>query len=405
MKNRDIKLQTEYCLSQGAYWLTAVVLGAYITPLLLSKGFSEYQIGIITAVKCIATCIFQLLIAGFADKYAYKIQLKYIIAVLLAVGFLSSIAFYITTPGFYVTLVIFMLFGIGITCTAPLIDSLSALFINHGRIINYTVARGCGSVTWAVASLLLGDFCTKYGENNLLLLQAVFILFLIIIILLMEKVPAERKNGKTIQKEISKSHSIFSLLKTYPKFTVFIYSVFLASMCYNLSCCFLINVMEKCGGNQFHLGIANFVLAISELPVALLFGKIRKYLKLETMLIIFTISNTLKAGGIMLSVTVWQLIASQLFEMFGFGLFYASSLFFVMETLPDEDVVKGVSFSNMVVSGIGAAAGSYLSGIIFAEFGLDSLLTVSVLCGCFSIIIMWYNACRADGRVSDFESI
>ena len=78
--------------------------------------------------------------------------------------------------------------------------------------------------------------------------------------------------------------------------------------------------------------------------------------------------------------------------MFGFGLFYATSLFFVMENLPDSDVVKGVSFVTMVTSGIGAAAGSYLSGIILTALGLTNLLIISVVFGIFSIAVMVYNS-------------
>lgn len=392
MQKRDLKLQIMYCLSQGGYWLTAVVLGAFITPLLIRKGFSEYEIGVLTAVKCIATCVFQLMIASFADKYANKIQLKYIISGLLAIGFITSLAFYFTTPGFYVTLIVFVLFGIGITCTSSLIDSLSALFMNRGRKISYTVARACGSTTWAVASLLLGVFCTKYGENNLLLLQAVFLAFLIAVILLMEKVP-QADAGEIQQKSEDKNpHSTLYLLKKYPKYTIFVFGVLLASMCYNLSCSFLIKVIEACGGNQTHLGMAHFVLAVSEIPTALLFSKLRKFWKLDTMLIIFTVFNTLKALGILVSGNVWGIIGSQIFEMFGFGLFYATSLFFVMENLPDSDVVKGVSFVTMVTSGIGAAAGSYLSGIILTALGLTNLLIISVVFGIFSIAVMVYNS-------------
>lgn len=399
MQKRDLKLQIAYCFSEGGYWLTAVVLGAFITPLLMSKGFSEYEIGFITAVKCIATCIFQILIANFADKYAKKIQLKYIISVLLGIGFVTSIVFYLTTPGFYVTLIIFVLFGIGITCTSPLIDSLSALFMNCGRKISFTVARACGSVTWAVASLLLGTFCTVYGENNLLLLQTIFIGFLIAVILLMEKVPKDEDGAKkqeneqeqTIAKE-TENHSILQLLKEYPKYTIYVIGVFLATICYNLSCCFMINVIEECGGTETHYGIAHFVLAISEIPTAILFSKLRKIWKLDTMFIIFAVANTLKAFGIFLGGNVWLVIGFQAFEMLGFGLFYAANLYFVMETLPETDVVKGVSFVSMVTSGIGAGLGSYLAGIFLTAFGLQTLLLISLVFGIFSIIVMVYNA-------------
>lgn len=409
MQKRDLKLQITYCFAEGGYWMIAVVLGAFITPLLLSKGYSEYEIGFITAVKSVATCIFQVIIANFADKHANKIQLKYIISILLGIGLVTSVVFYATTPGFYVTLIIFVLFGVGIACVSPLIDSLSALFMNHGRKISFTVARACGSVTWAVASLALGTFCTLYGENNLLLLQAIFILFLIVVIMLMEKVPTTdgaasegRKEQKSLHKE--ETHSIMYLLRKYPKYTVFVFGVLLTTICYNLSCCFLINVIEECGGTETHFGIAHFVLAISEVPTAILFSKLRKHLSLDTMFIIFAVANTLKAFGIFWGQNVWLVIAFQAFEMFGFGIYYAANLFFVMETLPAADVVKGVSFVSMVSAGIASGVGYYLAGIIMTAFGLKKLLFTSLVFGVLGIVVMVYNS-RARWDKSPAETV
>ena len=86
MEKTDRGLQIKYSMAQGGYWLVAAVLGVFVTPILLYKGFNEYEIGTLTAVKSLATCVFQIFIAGFADRYAHKIQLKNIIAVLY-IGF------------------------------------------------------------------------------------------------------------------------------------------------------------------------------------------------------------------------------------------------------------------------------------------------------------------------------
>ena len=112
MEKTDRGLQIKYSMAQGGYWLVAAVLGVFVTPILLYKGFNEYEIGTLTAVKSMATCVFQIFIAGFADRYAHKIQLKNIIAGLLLVGIFSSFLFYILDSNYVVALLLFILMGI-----------------------------------------------------------------------------------------------------------------------------------------------------------------------------------------------------------------------------------------------------------------------------------------------------
>ena len=76
MKKADRKLQVMYSMAQGSYWLMAVIVGAFLTPLLAARGFSESEIGIISAVRSISTCVFQLVLAYLADKYAKRIQVR-----------------------------------------------------------------------------------------------------------------------------------------------------------------------------------------------------------------------------------------------------------------------------------------------------------------------------------------
>ena len=107
---------------------------------------------------------------------------------------------------------------------------------------------------------------------------------------------------------------------------------------------------------------------------------------------IVALFNTVKSMGLLIGINVYILIGFQIFEMLGYGLSYSANVSYVMELLPSQDVVKGVSFIGTVTSGIGAAAGFYLAGAIISNYGLVKLEIFSVLCGLLSTIVVILNA-------------
>ena len=65
--NKEISIK--YCFLQGMYWTLAAVAMAYTTPLLEAKGFTEIEIGYLSAVKYLSVIVFQMIIGTFADKH------------------------------------------------------------------------------------------------------------------------------------------------------------------------------------------------------------------------------------------------------------------------------------------------------------------------------------------------
>lgn len=388
MKKADGKLQVMYSMAQGSYWLMAVIVGAFLTPLLAARGFSEAEIGIISAVRSISSCVFQLVLAYLSDKYAKKIQLKYIVIVLAWIGEFVSLYFYKNAVGFYEAILIFVLFGLSITSLAPLLDSMSALYMNAGKQLKYHPARAFGSFTWAIACLALGSFCERYGENKMILLQMIFMLLFIGITFFMEKVSEKEEKREENRQE---PHNIIQLFFLSRGYTLMVIGLFAASMCYNMGNCFLVDIIQNRGGTTTHYGVANFVLAVSEVFTVFLFTRFREKWGLKVLMVIFVTFNTSKVLCMLLFSSVYSIIGIQVLQMFGYGIFYPACVAFVMEELPEEDVVKGVSVSN-VVNCIGAAVGFYVSGQIYARWDINTLLWSSAILGGISICIMCINA-------------
>lgn len=355
IKNKNAKLNIKYAILQMMFWTCAASAYAYLTQMLQYKGFTDGQIGVINAVKLFSTVVFQIIIGVFSDRHAERIQLKYIISVLTAVALLLTSVFYEYKLSFVQTVMLFIGFGATFTCISPLIDSMSIKYMNGGRNINYPICRALGA---------------------------------------RERIAAANIT-ETRKTEV---HTAGYLLTTYPKYRWFLIGSAVMFMGYNVGTTFLINVFERLGGNNFHYGLAEFVMAVSEVPSAFLLIKFRKRISLDKIMLCCAVFMTFKNMFAAFSDNVWVIVISQGCEMLGFGLFYSGSVYLIEEMLSPADVVKGMSLINAFTVGAGEGIGALLCGWINSRYGLTVLMDSSVVISAVSIVCI-VIMCRASNEI------
>ena len=355
IKNKNAKLNIKYAILQMMFWTCAASAYAYLTQMLQYKGFTDGQIGVINAVKLFSTVVFQIIIGVFSDRHAERIQLKYIISVLTAVALLLTSVFYEYKLSFVQTVMLFIGFGATFTCISPLIDSMSIKYMNGGRNINYPICRALGA---------------------------------------RERISAANIT-ETRKTEV---HTAGYLLTTYPKYRWFLIGSAVMFMGYNVGTTFLINVLERLGGNNFHYGLAEFVMAVSEVPSAFLLIKFRKRISLDKIMQSCAVFMTFKNMFAAFSDNVWVIVISQGCEMLGFGLFYSGSVYLIEEMLSPADVVKGMSLINAFTVGAGEGIGALLCGWINSRYGLTVLMDSSVVISAVSIVCI-VIMCRASNEI------
>lgn len=394
-KSRTRNANIKYACLQIMFWTAAASGYGFMTQILQEKGFDSSQIGILNAAKLFATVVFQILIGDFSDRYAKKIPLKIIIAVLAGAASALTLAFYLTPSSFAGVLLISIGFGATFTCISPLIDSISMVYVRHGIKINYAWGRAAGSAAYAVACVLFGGFCEAFGASGILLIQMAVTFGILLIALWMdsfrknkEELPGAEEEIRQPQRNSAEVHGVGHLLKRYPAYVCFLLGSAWMFMGYNLGTTFLINVMEELGGNNVHYGIAQFVMAASEVPSAMIILKMKKRFRMEWIMVccafFMMIKNVAAAFGGSVEVIIW----SQCCEMLGFGLFYSGSVFMVNEMLPEGDLVKGMSLVNATTVGLGEGIGSMICGVLRTEYGLHGLMVCSVLVSAVSVLFM-----------------
>lgn len=408
MKHRAKELNIRYFILQVLFWGAAVVNYAYMTQILQSKGFTEVEIGVLNGVKLLVGMVFQVWIGAFADRTRYTIPLKYLIAGLSAGAAILTAALYMAGHNFMLMLLISMGFGITFTTLQPLIDSLSMLYSNHGIRINYAKGRMGGSLSWAFLCVMAGVYCDWFGLKTFPLCGLVLVLLLAASACFMpwnsihkQNLISGDKTDKQTNREMQSDsemqtnpeelpHTVGYLLAHYPAFTAFLVGSTVMFMGYNFGTTFLIDIFTGLGGSNLHYGISEFVMAISEVPSAVIILKLRNKVPVKWMMVCCAFFMTLKNLIPTYAHHIPVVIAAQACEMLGLGLYYAGSIFFIEENLPEADIVKGTTLVSVATVGIGEGIAAFGCGIIRRQIGLYGLMKTGTFANALSIIIfLW----------------
>lgn len=390
MKAEKRKLNFTYFCLQALFWGAAVVNYAYMTQIMEYKGYSEVEIGILNGVKLLIGVVFQIWIGDFADRHLHSFPLKTIIALLSLISAVLTFALMFVGHNFIVMLFLSVGFGIAFTTISPLIDSLSMLYINHGVYVNYAKGRTGGSIAWAVFCVLAGIYCDKVNIGSLPFWGVLFLLILMVIAVFMPWNEIKEENFIKVEENKSQMepHSVSYLLINYPRYTLFLLGSAIMFMGYNFGSTFLIDIYITLGGNNTHFGIGEFVMAMSEVPAALIVLKQKDKIPVKWFMLCCAFFMTIKNLVPTYSTDINQIIAAQACEMLGFGLYYAGSIYYISELLPEVDIVKATTLISVTTVGAGEGIASLLCGVIRNYAGLYGLMKIATLTNAFGIIVM-----------------
>ncbi|HJB69409.1 MAG TPA: MFS transporter [Candidatus Flavonifractor avistercoris] len=381
---------------QMGFWAMFAAIVAYQTALLLERGFTNGEAGLMTSVRCLAGIVFQPLLGGFADRHP-GVPLKGIVGVSLALSLAAGV-WYWAEPAMglaQTALVWVVIGGLGVS-SYPLMDAMAVQFINDGVPIRYSLGRGLGSLAYAVVCVLLGLQVGQWGvETTLvtfLLLTAAEIALVFTYPTWHPKAPAEGRAAA------ERPQSALSLLRSSPRFTLMLAGVLFGLTAVLPLSNFLVNVILSRGGQAADLGLAMFLMGGFELPAAFLFPKLLRRLGSGRILVLSMAFCTLKGVALLLTWNLAGVLLCQPLQMLGYGLFTPASVYFVNESVPPADRVRGQTIMMVASNGLGGMLGGMLAGFTLDLGGANWMLAGCVACGCVSVLLCLLALPRKRGR-------
>lgn len=392
MKLNTRKLMIQYCILQGSYWASFCVIYAFATVFLLSRGFESSMIGVIIAAGNILGVVLQPMVASIADR-SEKISLHKLTAMLSIIMILLLVLLYFVPNGLLAVAVLFLLTDTFLQVIQPLINSVSVYYVNQGVSVDFGAARGIGSLSYAAASYILGIVVEKFGTRSILMAGILVALVLLVTVLSMPVLSSSAASRPKEKEPEQNDAGLLVFAGRYKNFMLTLAGITLLFTFHNMNNAYLIKVIENVGGTSADMGRMLSIAAVTELPVMFLFSRISKHFKSSTLLMVSSAFFAIRAAGFMLAGNVMTMYLAAMLQIGSFALYIPSSVYYVNETMLDQDKFKGQAVMT-ATNTLGGVFGSLFGGFLIDNAGVGAMNTVCFAMAAAGAVLVFLFAGR-----------
>ena len=374
-----------YAGAQGLHWAAYCGVISLAGIYLQAKGFDTAQVGFVLALATIAPALIQPFLAASADRSRH-LSLRAYLTVLcaLAIG-CTLLLFLFDLPG-TVVLIIFLAASILIHLLEPLLNSIASYSFRHDIPLDFGISRSMGSIAFAFTSLGLGYAAKHLGTDSIVLFSGLLTALFVLCLYLLPKMPPEG-NTAELRETNEKACTVLQFLVRYPKYVWTMVGFFFIAAFHVMTETYLINMMERIGGDSSHVGVAMLVANVSEFVVIFFFERIRKYLSSGKWLIVAGFFFALKALLFHLAPNVPLMYLAQALESVTYGIYAPSIVHFADEEIAPADSVKGQSIWIAIFT-LGGSLGNYVGGIIIKAANVRAMTFSGFLFCAFGALIV-----------------
>ncbi len=361
-----------YTLINSTYFIAFCTIHACAAVYLLANGFSNTEVGVLLAIANIVSAFFQPFIAGIIDKGGALTNRRFIlisVTVILAGSVILLLVKDIKAVVFFVFALIYMIQF----AYQPVMTALCFEYQKAGSKINFGLARGLGSASFAVTAAFIGGIIEKKGVDILLIVNIVVMALSFIVVFTFIKPRSEEDSGRS-KKEAS-HNSLFSFSKTYPAFSLFLVATVCFFFAHNMINDFMIQIIRHLGGGETELGYSNFLQAILELPVMALIGLILKKISSKSLLVMSGFAFLVKIAILIFATNMVMMYVSQSFQLFAYAVFIPAAAYYVSSTMEESDQVKGQAYVTSAIT-VGGVFSNLISGVILDHLGIGAMLGI-----------------------------
>ena len=386
MKNEAIKRTASYAAVQFFFWFAYGTALAYASPYLLACGLSNTAIGLINAAACALSVLIQPALAAYADR-ANSPSVKTILSILLCVMlFFNALLVLAAGKSSFASGALLGIVILIVQLCLPLVNALATESMNAGSMLNFGIARGFGSIGYAVMSVFMGQLIAWKGAKIHPAALALFSVCLLLAILLFP-FRKKRKDGC----ETRNHQDAFSaFVRRYPAFCVMLAGCVMIYVSHVLINNYIYQIVAARGGGSEHMGIAMALAGVTEVIPMFIFPWMLKKRDSGFWFRLSGVFFTLKALGTLLASSMEALYLVQLIQPMGWGLLTVASVYYVNGIMGEQDRIKGQAYMTMTLTRA-TIIGSLSGGWMIDTVGVNGMLAVSVACGAAGTLVVWYK--------------
>lgn len=394
MENKSLDIR--YACIHGFYWMICCAMTGYASVFLLDKGFNNAMIGIVLSVSNILAVVGQPAVASYMDK-ATKLTLRMLVSlILVAIIVLSLVLSFISNTSPLLLLLVIVVFTLMLTMQ-PFINSLTFAFEKQGIHINFGLARGIGSVAYAVISLILGNIVAVFSPHILpyfyvgLSMCALAFVYTFYLPGHKDEIVHEKRQEEHVQlsmKQFIQKYKTFMFLLVATVFLFFDHSIINN---------FFIQVVNHIGGNSADMGNAIFLAAVLELPTMALFTKIQKKVGCRQMMMVSAVFFSVKHILTYFAANMFMIYVAQVMQMLAYAVFIPASVYYVSQLVDAHDMNKGQALVTGAMT-LASVFASLAGGVLLDALGVSKVLMIGAIVSVMGTVFMFMSVEDVDKK-------
>lgn len=366
MKNLKLK----YILTQSIFWMLMACLTSYINVILTGRGISVSNIGIIAAVGSVIAAFFGPFISQLCENSKSKTEREYMLIVIL-VSIISLILSLLFRSPIITVLILILIPNVLVLSLQPLLNSLGMNYMQLDKNIDFSKARGIGAFSYAICSLILGKM--SVGNSDMPIIFSI-VLFALLFFIMLSQPHLENINSLHTSSEAVESDIPFSKKEA----TAAIIGVILLFVFYQINHSFMLQIMENLGGDSSHMGLAFSIAAFSETIAMFALPKVLGKYNLIKLFKFSAVMFIVKGILTYFAPTVGILLAVQLSQVVGFGIFTPVSVYLFSRKFPPSMRIRAQGYLTSSIT-LGGVFGLLIGGILVENLGIANTILISML--------------------------
>jgi MFS family permease len=364
---------------QFFFWGTIIMMEGFMVPYLTTTGYAERQIGVVMASLFFLSIVTTPLWGYVADRTGGH---RWIVAGCLVISIIAVIGIRASGTTMWLVVLFSLLYSMTLMSVPGLVDSWLMLLRRSGFNISYGIARGIGSLGYAVSGAILGAVLERFGVR---LLFPIYASVMVIVVILVASMPGQAAINRYSALRQSASEEPGAAPRMKPvravlsnrRYLFLMSSCFLVFLGMRATMTFLPLRLYAAGGNTSHVGFAQAAMTASEIPFLLLSVLAIRRWQPRVLLRGVLMAAVLRLVMVRLAPTPGLLVAAQVLQGPSLGLMLPAMVHYIDRIAPEEHRSLFQTLAPAVYFGLSSVVGSSVGGIVVEAYGLDVLYTLT----------------------------
>lgn len=357
----------------GFYYMAYTASFSFMAVFLKSRSITDAQVGVIYSLMAAVSLVAQPLLGYLADS---KVPIKWIVLALMGgaipVGFLVPPA----TSSFPLAAAAVLALAFFDQSLVTLLDSWTTQAAEKNARIVYSVARGIGAFTCAVAGFLVGRAISAWGEGTIFWLHAAFMAPALVAACLFASVPCKNRAGQ----RQGEGHYTFwqagkALLKNRA-FALLLGGLLLLNIGNRAVVTYLPMLIGQFGGTAGDQGMAVTMMSVGVFPFMLLYPKLEKRFSNKKVLFFACVLVVGRSLSFALANSLQVAIYMQLLEAAALGLYNPALIRYTASVTPQRLRSSAIALSAAVQVAVCGIVGNALASLFLAYASLRIMFVV-----------------------------